>query len=75
LCDFLADGAKINKTSKKGILVYVGTFIPPLSVVLLAPNIFIAALSYAGIFCIILLMLMPALMVWSGVTKANQITV
>lgn len=66
LCDFLTDGMKLNKNTIKGSWVYIVTFIPPLLVVLFAPNAFIVALSYAGIFCIILLTLLPALMVWKN---------
>ena len=65
LSDFLADGLKLKKTDNKK-LVYGVTFIPPLLVTLFYPKIFITALSYAGIFCLILLMLLPALMAWYG---------
>lgn len=65
LSDFLADGIKVKKEDNK-MLVYGITFIPPLCITLFYPGIFIAALSYAGIFCLILLMLLPALMAWYG---------
>lgn len=42
------------------------TFLPPLAVVLLNPGIYLHALSYAGICCVILLLLLPAVMAWKG---------
>jgi tyrosine-specific transport protein len=67
LSDFLADGFKISKQQGNGkIIVSILTFAPPLIIVLFYPNIFIKALNYAGICCVILLLLLPSLMVWSG---------
>ncbi|MDA8561973.1 tryptophan/tyrosine permease [Gammaproteobacteria bacterium] len=66
LVDFLSDGLKINKETKKGWLVYFLTFIPPLAIVLFKPNIFIKAFDYAGICALILIVLLPAMMVWRG---------
>ncbi len=67
LFDFLADGLKINKTSVRGRLkIWIATFIPPLLVVILFPQIFIIALSYAGILVVILSVLLPCFMVWNG---------
>lgn len=66
LSDFLADGLGLSKKGKNGIFVYLATFLPPLTFVLFYPHVFIAALSYAGIYCVILLVLLPALMVWRG---------
>ena len=65
-CDFLADGTKTDKTTKQGAWIYFAVFVPPLLLVMLFPNVFVAALSYAGIFCLILSALLPALMAWSG---------
>jgi tyrosine-specific transport protein len=65
LSDFLADGMGVAKNENKG-LVYGVTFIPPLLITLFYPQIFVTALSFAGIFCLILLMLLPALMSWYG---------
>lgn len=64
--DFLADGFKIAKKGKGKWLVYTLTFIPPLTLALFYHNVFIAGLSYAGICCVILLALYPALMAWRG---------
>jgi len=66
LFDFLADGLKKRKTGLSGIFIVLIAYLPPLVLVLFYPGIFIAALSYAGLFCVILLLLLPALMVWSG---------
>jgi tyrosine-specific transport protein len=40
------------------------TFLPPLLIALFYPGIYLHALSYAGICCVILLLLLPALMSW-----------
>lgn len=66
LSDFLADGLKLSKAGLAGWWVYLLTFIPPLAVILFYPNAFIKGLSYAGIFCTILLILLPVMMVWRG---------
>lgn len=65
LSDFLADGIKVNKDENKP-LIHGVTFIPPLLITLFYPKIFITALSFAGIFCLILFMLLPGLMSLSG---------
>ncbi|MDN3504813.1 MAG: aromatic amino acid transport family protein [Rhabdochlamydiaceae bacterium] len=54
--------------SKKGqkISLALLTFVPPMLLVMLAPNLFIALLGYAGIFVAILLGILPILMCWSG---------
>lgn len=74
MCDFLADGLKINKYSKNGMWIYILTFVPPLLIVIAAPSIFVKALSYAGIFCIILFLLLPSLMAWQGRYGKNSIS-
>lgn len=66
LVDFLADGIKVDKKTSRGWIVYALTFIPPVIIVLIAPGIFIKALSYAGICCLLLLVVIPAAMVLSG---------
>lgn len=65
LSDFLADGLKKKKSDNKAF-VYAVTFVPPLLITLVYPKAFIAALSYAGIFCLILLVILPASMAWRG---------
>lgn len=76
LSDFLADGMQVKKGESKK-LVYGVTFVPPLLITLFYPQIFVTALSYAGICCLILLMLLPALMSWYGRYKKqlNHMTV
>lgn len=66
MSDFLSDGWNIAKQGTGNIIIYAGTFVPPLLISMFYPNAFIKGLSYAGIFCTILLVLYPALMVWSG---------
>ena len=66
LSDFLADGLRTSKRGKGGVIVYAATLLPPLTVVLCYPGAFIGALSYAGICCAILFVVLPAFMVWSG---------
>ncbi len=64
LFDFLADGLTLKKTGLQGKSTLALTFLPPLAVVLFNPGIYLHALSYAGICCVILLLLLPALMTW-----------
>lgn len=66
LADFIADGLKKQKKGKDNILIHALCFLPPLLIVFLKPGIFITALSYAGIWCIILLIILPLLMLYSG---------
>lgn len=66
LSDFLSDGFNFPKSGSKGLLIFTATFLPPLIITTLAPGAFITALSYAGIFVIIILVLLPALMAWNG---------
>ncbi len=66
LFDFLADGLSLKKHGKQGLIVGTLTFLPPVIIILFAPGAFITALGYAGIFCVIILMLLPAIMAWSG---------
>ncbi len=66
LFDFLADGLKLKKTGSQGTYTWILTFLPPLIVVLFYPGIYLYALSYAGVCCVILLLLLPAIMSWQG---------
>ena len=65
LIDFLADGLKKQEIGENRLFVTLLAFIPPLIIVLFNPDIFVASLKFAGIFCIALLMLAPSLMAWS----------
>ncbi|HAT8639445.1 TPA: tryptophan/tyrosine permease [Legionella pneumophila] len=66
LFSFLADGLKLRERGRHGIGLFVLTFLPPLLIVIYYPGAYIYALRYAGIFCIILLLLLPALMCYFG---------
>ncbi len=66
LFDFLADGLKLKKAGQQGKLILALTFAPPLAVVMINPGIYIRAISYAGICCVILLLLLPTIMAWRG---------
>ncbi|RUR19510.1 tryptophan/tyrosine permease [Legionella sp. km535] len=66
LYSFLADGLKWRDTGSHGVGLFLLTFIPPLLIVIFYPGAYIHALSYAGVFCIILLLLLPALMCYFG---------
>lgn len=67
LWDFIADGYRIQRdASKSRWLVTLSTLLPPLLMVMFWPNIFVKALVYAGVLCVVLLMLMPGVMAWSG---------
>jgi tyrosine-specific transport protein len=66
LFDFLADGLKLKKSGKQGRYTLALTFLPPLAVVLFNPGIYLHALSYAGVCCVILLLLLPSIMAWKG---------
>lgn len=66
LWDFLADGLQTSNKSTGKLLLTLATFLPPFVIVLFYPGAFIAALSYAGIYCLILLVILPALMTWRG---------
>lgn len=66
LADFLADGLQMEKKGGANFLIHLLTFLPPLIIVLFFPNAFVTALQYAGIYCIVLLILLPAWMAWRG---------
>lgn len=66
LFDFLADGLNLRKNGSQGKFTLALTFLPPLAVVLINPGIYLQALGYAGICCVVLLLLLPAVMAWRG---------
>lgn len=72
LISFLADGLKIEQKGRHGLLLFALTFLPPLLIVIYYPGIYIKALNYAGIFCVILLLLLPALMTVYGRKKFSS---
>ncbi len=66
LISFLSDGLNMDLQGKQGLGLFLLTFIPPLLIVIYYPGAYIHALSYAGFFCVILLLLLPALMSYVG---------
>lgn len=66
LSDFLADGFQVEKKGQAKIMIHVLAFVPPLIIVLFFPNAFVKALEYGGIYCVILLMFLPAWMAYKG---------
>jgi len=66
LTDFWADALQLEKKGSGNFLIIAMIFLPPLIVVLFFPNIFVTALKYAGIYCMVLLVFLPAWMVWAG---------
>jgi tyrosine-specific transport protein len=70
LADFLIDGLKIKKRWEGKLLAIVLTFFPPLIFVHSYPRGFILALEYAGAFVAIILLFIPAVMVWN--LKGNK---
>jgi tyrosine-specific transport protein len=72
LSDFLADGFKLKK-EKSGLFINAAlTLLPPLVIVLLFPAIFLKALNYAGILCVILLFAMPIIMHLTQVLQRSK---
>ncbi len=72
LFDFLADGLKLKKGGFQGKLTLALTFIPPLVVVLINPGIYLKAFNYAGVCCVLLLLLLPVVMAWRGRKKSDN---
>lgn len=66
LSDFLIDGFRVQQNPWGRWLVALFTYLPPLLIVIFYPRTFILGLNFAGIFCVLLLILLPALMVFSG---------
>jgi tyrosine-specific transport protein len=64
LSDFLKDGLHLKNSLKGRLLAIFLTFIPPLLFIFSYERGFLIALEYAGAFVAILLVLMPALMMW-----------
>lgn len=62
LTDFIADGFQLEREGSSRWVIMAITYFPPLVMVLFYPTLFVHGLVLAGIFCIILLMLLPALM-------------
>lgn len=66
LFSFLSDGLNMDQRGSSGLRLFLLTFLPPLVIVLFYPGAYLYALRYAGYFCVILLLLLPALMSYFG---------
>jgi tyrosine-specific transport protein len=66
LMSFLADGLNCSRRGKQGVGLALLTFFPPLLLVLFFPGVYLNALRYAGMLCVILLVILPALMALVG---------
>jgi len=65
LSDYLADGFNVDNNKGQGRwLVTLATFLPPLLIVIFYPKAFILLLSIAGLLCVLLQALLPAMMAW-----------
>lgn len=66
LYDLFRDGLHTRKTRGGKFIALIPTFLPPLVFSLIYPEGFILALGYGGALVAILLLIMPALMTYSG---------
>jgi len=75
LSDYLADGFKTLKQDTGKIIITLATFLPPLCIVIVYPEAFILLLSLAGLLCVMLQALMPAMMAWHCryITKKDMV--
>ena len=64
LFDFLTDGLKLKKQGMQRKQVFAYTFLPPLLVVIIYPSAYLKALQFAGLLCVILLVLLPTIMAY-----------
>lgn len=62
LISFLADGLNLPQKGKQGFGLFLLTFLPPFLLVIYYPGAYLHALAYAGIFVILLLLFLPAMM-------------
>jgi tyrosine-specific transport protein len=72
LVDFISDGLSGYKRRGKQLLVYLLAYVPPFAVVLFYPRAFLLGLSMAGMLAIVLMLILPALMVWRFRYLAGQ---
>lgn len=73
LSDYLADGFKITKEGWGKVFVLSMTFMPPLLIAIFYPRAFILFLSFAGLLCTLMFVLMPSLMAWVCRYRRNMI--
>ena len=74
LITFLADGLSWKQKGIKGGILFILTFLPPLLIVLHSPGVYIQALNYAGILCVLLLLILPAMMCWAGRNQGRALS-
>jgi tyrosine-specific transport protein len=72
LFDFIADGLHLKKRGFQGALVFAVTFFPSLLVAIFNPGIYLQALSYAGRFCVLLLLILPSLMLFRSSAETQK---
>ncbi|MDX2346935.1 MAG: aromatic amino acid transport family protein [Legionella sp.] len=72
LMSFLADGLNFNRRGKEGVALALLTFLPPMLLVLFFPGVYLNALRYAGMLCVVLLVILPALMALVGRKKLTS---
>ena len=65
LSDYLADGLRISKQGFSKMIIMLATFLPPLLIAIFYPRAFILFLGVAGLCCVLLQALMPAMMAWN----------
>jgi len=66
MMSFLGDGLKLEQRGYQGLALALITFVPPFVLVLFLPGAYLSALRYAGMLCVILLVMLPALMTLFG---------
>ena len=69
LVDFFADGLSLTKEGMNHLWLAILTYLPPMLIVLLWPSVFITALTYAGVCCLYILVLLPVAMYVKGKKK------
>jgi len=72
LTDFLADGLRVKKQGIHAWEIYALTFVPPTLLILFVPQLFVFGISFAGVFCIILLIMLPLWMAYHGITQQGR---
>jgi len=63
---FFSDALGIGKSRKDRVILTILTFVPPIIYTMSYPKGFLLALSYAGVFASILLVIYPVLMAWNA---------
>ena len=74
LMDFLADGLHRKKQGRNKIILTLLTFAPPMLIVIIKPSAFTYALTYAGFFCLYVLVALPIVMYIVGKRKGMHLT-